>query len=85
MKTLEMMYEAFETGKTYISGDMQYSTENGFCDEDTTNPWSSKAFDTINEIMELTWSPLKIGTYTKKMTLKQIEEKLGYRIELVSE
>lgn len=70
LNTLDMMNEALETGKTYISGDMQYSVENGFCDKDTTEPWSAKAFDTINEIMELIWSPLRMGEATKKMTLK---------------
>lgn len=83
LTTLDMMNEALKTGRTYISSSMRYSVEEGFHD-DRNKAWSSKAFDTINEIMNLYWKPLEVSADVKKMTLKQIEEKLGYRIELVS-
>lgn len=85
MKTLEMMNEAEKTGKTYITGSMRYSAENGFHDS-CGEPWDADAFNYINEIMSLDkWRLLGISEMTaKKMTLKDIEERLGYRVELVS-
>ena len=85
MKTIEMMNEAEKTGKTYITGSMRYSVENGFHDI-SGRPWEANAFIYINEIMALDrWKSLEISEMTvKKMTLKDIEEILGYRVELVS-
>lgn len=85
MKTLEMMNEAEKTGKTYITGNMRYSVENGFHDS-SGEPWEADAFNYINEIMALDkWRLLEISEMTaKKMTLKDIEERLGCRVELVS-
>lgn len=82
MKTLSMMNEAGRTGKTYITGSMRYSVENGF-HEDNGKPWAANAFENINQIMALDkWKVLE--NVTKKMTLKEIEDKLGHKIELVS-
>ena len=84
MKTLEMMNEAEKTEKTYITGNMRYSVENGFHDS-TGKPWEADAFTYVNEIMSLDkWKLLEVEQTPKKMTLKQIEEKLGHRIELIS-
>lgn len=80
MTTLEMMNKAKENGKTYITEDMRFSIEKGF-HEDSGSPWSAGAFRTLNQVIEIDdWKLLE----PKKMTLKEIEEKLGYEIELVS-
>lgn len=42
---------------------------------------ASNSFKYINDIMNLSWEIIE----PKKMTLKEIEEKLGYKIEIVSE
>ena len=82
MKTLSMMNEAERTGKTYIAGDMRYSAEKGFFDSNG-KPWAATAFTNVNDIMNVDgWKLLE--TNIKKMTLKEIEDKLGYKIELVS-
>ncbi len=82
MKTLNMMNEAEKTGKTYIAKDMRYSVEKGFFDSNG-KPWAANAFKDINDIMNVSGWKL-LGTDIKKMTLKEIEDKLGYRVELVS-
>ena len=80
MTTLEMMNKAKENGKTYITEDMRFSTEKGF-HGDNGKPWNASAFSTLNQVIEIDdWELLE----PKKMTLKEIEEKLGYEIELVS-
>lgn len=77
-----MMNEAEKTGKTYIARDMRYSVEKGFFDSNG-KPWAANAFKDINDIMNVGgWKLLE--TDIKKMTLKEIEDKLGYRVELVS-
>ena len=82
MRTLNMMNEAERTGKTYIAKDMRYSVEKGFFDSNG-KPWAASAFKDINDIMNVGgWKLLE--TVIKKMTLKEIEDKLGYRVELVS-
>jgi hypothetical protein len=82
MKTLSMMNEAERTGKTYIAKDMRYSAENGFFDSNG-KPWAATAFRDVNDIMNVGgWKLLE--TDIKKMTLKEIEDKLGHRVELVS-
>ena len=80
MKTLEMMNEAAKTGRSYISDDMRYSSNSGFVNK-LGYKWPSNSFKYINDIMNLSWEI--IGP--KKMTLKEIEEKLGYEIEIVNE
>ena len=84
MTTLEMMNEAQKTNKTYISGNnlttMRYSVSKGFHDKDGKE-WEGDAFEYVNYIFDInTWQLLK----PKKMTLEQIENELGYSIELVS-
>lgn len=85
MTTLEMMNEARKTNKTYISGNnltcMRYSVSKGFHGEDGKE-WDGDAFEYVNDIFGIDmWKLLE----PKKMTLKQIEEELGYSIELVSD
>lgn len=82
MTTLEMMNKAKDDRKTYITGNMRYSSDKGF-HQDNGIPWDAKAFLTLNEVLELDdWELLD---EVKRMTLKEIEKKLGYKIELVSE
>ena len=82
MRTLNMMNEAERTGKTYIAKDMRYSVEKGFFDSNG-KPWAASAFKDINDIMNVGgWKLLE--TDIKKMTLKEVEDKLGHRVELVS-
>lgn len=84
MTTLEMLNEAEKTNKTYICGNamtsMRYSTSMGFHDEGGEK-WNGSAFYYINDIFDInTWRLLE----PKKMTLEEIENKLGYEIELVA-
>lgn len=80
MTTLEMLNEAKKTGKTYIVDSMRYSVNKGFHDS-YGRPWDASAFKYLNEVIHLDgWKLLE----PKKMTLKEIEEKLGYEIEIVS-
>lgn len=79
MTTLEMLNEAKKTGKTYIVDSMRYSFNKGFHDS-CGRPWDACAFKYLNEVIYLDgWKLLE----SKKMTLKEIEEKLGYEIEIV--
>lgn len=58
MKTLEMMKEAGNNGKTYFINDLYYNTKRGFTDE-YGNQWESYAFEYINELFEYTgWEEL---------------------------
>ena len=83
MNTFEMMTEAMQTGMTYIKDDMRYSDEKGFYNNNG-DPWPAGRFSSINEIMSLNnWRPLQFSK-TKRMTLKEIEEKLGHGVELIS-
>lgn len=80
MKTLEMMNESAKTGKVYKSNYMRYSSDEGFTDIKGYR-WYAEAFVYINNVMNLSWEIVE----PKKMTLKEIEEILGYQIEIVSE
>lgn len=83
MNTFEMMTEAIQTGRTYIKDDMRYSDEKGFHNS-AGDPWPAGRFNSVNEIMSLSgWRPLQFSK-TKRMTLKEIEEKLGHGVELIS-
>ena len=55
METLDMMILARNTGLTYISEDLAYNTKLGFHEAYTYSLWDAKAFDLINDIMELDW------------------------------
>lgn len=82
MNTLEMINTATETGKTYFINDMRYSTEYGFHNRNR-QPWNASSFKYVNDIMELPgWKVLELEP--RKMTLKEVEDELGYRVELVS-
>lgn len=81
MKTFEMMKEAEVTGKTYIAKDMRYSKEKGFRDSSGFK-WNGNTFTYLNDLLNVDyWKELE----PKKMTLKEIESKFGYPIEIVSE
>ena len=82
MTTFEMMKDAEKTGRTYISEDLRFSMKNGFHNNYGT-PWGANAFSELNDVLKLDdWELLD---EVKRMTLKEIEKKLGYKIELVSE
>ena len=82
MTTFEMMKDAEKTGRTYITEDLRFSMKNGF-HNNYGKPWSANAFSELNDVLKLDdWELLD---EVKRMTLKEIEEKLGYKIELVSE
>lgn len=53
MKTLDMMIEAKETGNTYKTGDMAYSHEMGFVDSYSLDPWEGEAFESLNDLLEI--------------------------------
>lgn len=79
MTTLEMLNAAKETNNIYVAGDMRYSKEKGFQDRDGRK-WQAKSFDTVDEIFQVNnWH------LVPKMTMKEIEKKLGYEFELTSE
>lgn len=78
MNTCEMVLKADQDGKTYISGDMRYSKDHGFHDK-KMNTWEIDAFDSLEEFIRLDWKECQ----SKKMTQKEIEEALGYNIEIV--
>ena len=82
MTTFEMMKEAEKTGQTYVTEDLRFSMKNGFHDN-CGKPWNANAFSELNDVLKLDdWELLD---EVKRMTLKEIEKKLGYKIELVSE
>lgn len=84
MTTFEMMKEAEKTGKTYIIDDMRYSVKKGFHD-DYGDEWDANAFDVLNDVMNLSgWKVLDLNSPPRKMTLVEIENELGFRIELVN-
>lgn len=81
MKTFEMMEEAKVTGKTYVAKDMRYSKVKGF-HHSNGSKWEANAFTFLNDLFSVDWwEELK----PTKMTLKEIETKLGYPIEIVNE
>lgn len=85
MLTLDMMNLAKETRKIYVTGDLFYSKEDGFTDEDG-NEWSGDNFETLNELMKLDdWEETDWSIGGKAMTKKEIENVLGYKINIVEE
>lgn len=87
MYTFEMMRRAEVTGKTYVVNDLRYSRDKGFHSK-SDDKWEARAFRYLNDLFDIEgWKelePQKI-TLPKKMTLKEVEEKLGYPIEIISE
>lgn len=59
LKTLDMMNTAQKDNCTYISGDMTYNTKLGFHEAYTTDFWEGRAFNFINDIMELEWNKME--------------------------
>lgn len=82
MTTFEMMKEAEKTGRTYVIEDLRFSMKNGFHDN-CGKPWNANAFSELNDVLK--FNDWKLLNEVKRMTLKEIEKKLGYKIELVSE
>ena len=88
MKTYEMVALAESDGKTYKCDDMYYNRIKGFHDK-YFEPWSAGAYSDYydNEgrtklhafIMEDKWEIYD----AKRMTKKEIEKELGYKIEIV--
>lgn len=61
MKTLEMMKEAENNGKTYFINDLYYNTKRGFTDE-YGNQWDGHAFQYINDLFEYKgWKEVSIS------------------------
>lgn len=82
MTTFEMMKEAEKTGQTYVTEDLRFSIQNGFHNSNG-KPWSANAFSTLNQVLK--FDDWKLLDEVKRMTLKEIEKKLGCKVELVSE
>lgn len=79
--TTEMMFIANSSEETYKLNDLYYNKKNGFTDK-YGSEWKGYTFSTLNEfINETGWNKIE----RNKMTLSQIEEKLGYEIELIKE
>lgn len=81
MTTLEMLMEAVETKGTYVSNNLRYAIEKGFHNEDNEALiWDENRFDTINDFFNLDdWKILS----PNKMTLEEIEKKLGFQVEII--
>lgn len=75
-----MLNEAKKTGKTYTADNMRYSVNKGFHDIYGSD-WVTRGFKHLNEVMDINYWKLE---EPKKMTLKEIEEKLGYEIEIIN-
>ena len=87
MDTFGMMKKAEVTGKTYITNDLRYSKDKGFHDK-SGDKWPAVAFHYLDDLFNLEdWKELepKKITLPKKMALKEVEAKLGYPIEIISE
>lgn len=78
MTTLEMLNFTEGTNNVYVAGDMRYSKEKGFHDKDGRK-WHAGTFDTIDEVFQInSWHLIP------KITMKEIEKRLGYEFELIS-
>lgn len=82
MKTYEVVAIANYNGKTYRTGDMYYNRENGF-HESNGKEWDVMAWQGrggLNDfINEEGWKVCEL----KKMTIEEIEEILGCKIEII--
>lgn len=80
MKTFEMMKLAEKSGKTYKTGDLYYRNKYGFTSIDKSRQWNASAFNYLNELLEVDdWKEVE----RVKLTIREIEEELGYEIEIV--
>lgn len=87
MYTFEMMKKAEVTGKIYVVNDLRYSRDEGFHNK-IGDKWKGGAFCYLNDLLDLEgWKELepKKIILPKKMTLKEVEAKLGYPIEIINE
>jgi hypothetical protein len=87
MNTCEMVLLADTNGKTYKSDEMYYHKDKGFHD-DHGETWDYDAFRDFHEngrygldafVHTCEWEEVK----KRKMTIEDIEEKLGYEIEII--
>lgn len=88
MNTCEMVLLADKNGKTYVADDMYYHKDRGF-HEDDGGIWDADAFQGYQEgdryglhafVHIDNWEQVK----KRKMTIGEIEDKLGYEIEIVN-
>lgn len=70
------------TDNTYFINDLRYSVKYGFHNRDR-KPWNANSFNYINDILAINgWKVLE--SEPRRMTLNEVEDELGYQIELVS-
>lgn len=77
MNTSEMIINAYRTDKTYVCKDLFFNMKRGFIDENG-EPWPGRAFENLNDFFNL-----KDWKEVKKMTQKEIEKVLGYKIQII--
>lgn len=87
MNTCEMVLLADKNGKAYVASDMYYQKDRGFHDNDN-NEWDADSFmnyqeddkNGLNAFIHIdNWDQVK----KRKMKIEEIEEKLGYEVEIV--
>jgi hypothetical protein len=87
MNTCEMVLLADKNGKTYKSDELYYHKNKGFHDSDGFE-WDYDAFKNFQEngrcglnafVHTADWEEIK----KQRMTLKEIEDKLGYEVEII--
>jgi hypothetical protein len=79
MNTAEMVIKADRDGKRYKTEDMYYQRGFGFIDK-YGNKWEVNSYGNLNDFAHETgWEEIKT------MTKRQIEDLLGYEIEIISE
>ena len=87
MTMLDMLNKANADGRTYYYDDMRYNKKYGFHDCNG-ELWEAKFFGSVNEIFEGDgWeelNPEEDIDYITSMSIEEIEEKLGYKIKIVS-
>jgi len=90
MKTYEMVALAEKSGRTYKNCAMYYNKGVGFFDAETDREWDYNSFSS-----ESTGKPNGLYRFImcdgweicekRKMTKEQIEEKLGFKIEIIED
>ena len=87
MNTCEMVLLADKNGKAYMADEMYYHKDKGFHD-DNGDEWDADSFQDyvedgkcgLNAFIHITnWEEVK----KRKMTLEEIEDKLGYEVEII--
>jgi len=82
MKTFEMVILADQNNKLYICDDMYYKNGIGFHDS-RGHDWEAIAFDNVGGLNEFIHMEGWDEVEPRKMTLDEISEKLGYKVEIV--